>query len=96
MIFRGLIRVVEFLLVILIVRIVLRGLAGMFAAAAPARRQAPPSSPPRVIEDLVRDPVCNTFVPRSRALAARVDGRETLFCSAACRDRALAAVARAS
>ena len=38
---------------------------------------------------LVRDRVCNTFLPRERALRARVGGREEHFCSAGCRDRAL-------
>jgi YHS domain-containing protein len=47
-------------------------------------------------EDLVLDQVCRTHVPRSRALVARVDGREKHFCSAECRDKALASVARAS
>jgi hypothetical protein len=38
---------------------------------------------------MVRDRVCNTFLPRQRALRAVVGGREEHFCSAACRDRAL-------
>ena len=40
--------------------------------------------------DMVRDRICNTFVPRERALTELVGGREMHFCSAACRDRALA------
>lgn len=39
--------------------------------------------------ELVRDRVCNTFVPRDRALTATVRGHEEHFCSVACRDRAL-------
>ena len=39
--------------------------------------------------DLVRDRVCNTFLPKDRALTAMVRGHEEHFCSAACRDRAL-------
>ena len=42
---------------------------------------------------LVRDRVCNTFLPRDRALTALVAGHEEHFCSAACRDRALRAPA---
>ena len=38
--------------------------------------------------DLVRDRVCNTFLPRERALHALVNGHEEHFCSIACRDRA--------
>lgn len=42
-------------------------------------------------EELVRDPVCDTYVPRSAAVAAAV-GRETrLFCSRACAERYRAA-----
>jgi hypothetical protein len=44
----------------------------------------------------VRDRVCNTFVPRSRALSAMVAGEAQHFCSAACRDAALQAARRAS
>ena len=88
----------------MIIRIVLRGLTRMFgrpaarddARARPAGPRGPRSAAARPIEDLVLDPVCRTYFPRSTAVAARVAGREELFCSNACRDKALAAVARAS
>ena len=35
-------------------------------------------------EDLVRDPACLTYVPRSAAVSATVAGQSYLFCSAAC------------
>ena len=95
MILRGLFRLVEFLLVLLVVRLLGRAIVSLFSAG-PARRVQPSPPPARTVEDLVRDRVCNTFVPRSRALTASVAGREEHFCSVACRDRALAAVARAS
>lgn len=57
-------------------------------------RNAAPRPP--VAGELVRDRVCNTFLPRDRALHAVVGAREEHFCSAACRDRALADAARAS
>ena len=96
---RAIVFFVELLLWLMIIRIVLRGLTRMFVR--PARRPgtaAPGRGPdaPRQIEDLVLDHVCRSYFPRSRAVAARVAGREELFCSAACRDKALAAVARAS
>ncbi|HJS59281.1 MAG TPA: hypothetical protein VKA01_14360 [Vicinamibacteria bacterium] len=50
---------------------------------------------PRASE-LVRDRMCNTFVPRERALVASIAGREERFCSAACRDKALHEARRAS
>ncbi len=45
--------------------------------------------PPRAGVTLVRDRICNTFVPRERALTATIAGREEFFCSEACRARAL-------
>jgi uncharacterized protein len=90
---RVLVFFVELLFWLLVIRLVLRGLARLFGQRAPTR-PAPP--PPRQIEDLVLDPVCHTYVPRSRAVLARVAGREEHFCSAECRDKAKAAVARAS
>ena len=93
---RGLIVFVEALLWLLVLRFVMRAFASVFGgarAAAPAPRERPRV---RAAEDLVLDRVCHTHVLRSRALTARVSGREETFCSAACRDQALAAVTRAS
>jgi hypothetical protein len=86
--------VIRVLLVLFVVRLVLRGIAALFRArpAAPA-----PAAPARQFtSELIRDRVCNTFLPRDRALLAVVAGHEEHFCSAACRDKALAAVSRAS
>jgi hypothetical protein len=89
--------VLELVFWLLVVRLVLRAFARLTGGATSAPRSARPrSSPPAPPEDLVLDRVCHTHVPRSRALRATVSGREELFCSAACRDKALAAVARAS
>jgi hypothetical protein len=101
---RAIVFLVELLLWLMIIRIVLRGLTRVFGRPAardgapgrPASPRGPRSQAARPIEDLVLDPVCRTYVPRSTAIAARVAGREELFCSTACRDKALAAVARAS
>jgi hypothetical protein len=95
---RVLIRVLQFLFWILMLRLVVRTVARAFSPAPGRPRASAGSQRPRVQapEDLVLDRVCHTHVPRSRALVARVDGREERFCSAECRDKALAAVARAS
>ena len=93
-----LLRVLQFLFWLLVLRLVVRTVARAFSPG-PARPRpvAPPPRPPvRAPEDLVLDHVCRTYVPRSRALVARVADREEHFCSPACRDKALAAVARAS
>jgi hypothetical protein len=78
---------------LLLVRFLLRAFQPD-APRRPTRTGAPPSPPPG--PDLVRDRVCNTFLPRDRAVQAVVGTREEHFCSAACRDRALADAARAS
>lgn len=45
---------------------------------------------PRDEGAMVRDRVCETFVPRSRALLLLRDGQEHFFCSEGCRSRFLA------
>jgi len=39
---------------------------------------------PEVMEDLVEDPCCRTYVPKSSAYTADIDGRKTYFCSRDC------------
>ena len=84
--------VFRFLVALLLVRLGLRALSSWLGSRA-APGQGQPAPPP---EDLVRDRICNTFLPRSRALRAVVGGHEEHFCSAACRDRALLGVSQAS
>ena len=67
------------LAVLFLVRIAVRFVANLLVGL----RSEPPTP-------LVRDRVCNTFLPRDRALTLVVEGREEHFCSAACRDRAAA------
>ena len=76
--------VVRILLVLLLVRLV-----GRFVAAAIRGYRG--EAPRLETDELVRDRVCNTFLPRARAVLATIDGREEPFCSTACRDRALSA-----
>lgn len=85
-----LIVVIRVLAVLFIIRLVLRAFAALVRRSGPAERG------PAAGVALVRDRVCNTFLPRERALRAFVAGREEHFCSEACRDRALAEAARAS
>lgn len=35
-------------------------------------------------EDLVQDPFCKTYVPKSQAYCKEINGREQYFCSAEC------------
>jgi hypothetical protein len=92
---RVLLRILQFIVFLLLVRLVVRALARFFAPGGGNPRARPGSARPavRAPEDLVLDRVCSTRVPLSRALVERVDGREEHFCSPACRDKARAAVA---
>jgi hypothetical protein len=92
---RGLLLIAQALIWLLLLRFLMRTLGAVFGRgqAGPRPRGRPQVRAP---EDLVLDRVCHTYVPRSRALTARVSGHEEWFCSAACREQALAAVARAS
>jgi len=61
------------------------------AVSGPTARDRPVSQPPARDEGrMVRDRVCNTFLPRSRALVERVGSDEHFFCSEACRQKFLA------
>ncbi|MCG6926503.1 MAG: hypothetical protein LJF30_14480 [Acidobacteria bacterium] len=94
---RGILYFLYFLLILSFVRFVARSVGRLFGPASDLRRSGgEPRRSARQAEDLVRDRICNTYVPRSRALTAKVGGREEHFCSEACRDRARATVARAS
>jgi len=88
--------VVEALFWLLVLRFVLRGLAAILRPVRAAAARPAPRPRVQAAHDLVLDRVCRTYVPIASALKARVAGHEEHFCSAACRDRALAAVARAS
>jgi uncharacterized protein len=43
-----------------------------------------------VTEDLVRDPVCQLYLPRSEAIRRTIRGQEHFFCSPGCLDKFLA------
>ncbi len=86
-----LINVLRFLLILFVVRLIGRGLAGLSRSS-----KRPQAGGESAGVDLVRDPVCNTFVPRDRAVQTMIAGRQEHFCSEACRDRARGAVSRAS
>jgi hypothetical protein len=45
---------------------------------------------PRTDGEMVRDRVCNTFLPRERALTTRLGSEQLFFCSERCRDTFLA------
>ncbi len=85
----GLALLVRFLFWLLLIRLAFRAAASFFRARSDRPK-------PKGAAELVRDRVCNTFVPQDRALLAMVGGKPEYFCSAACRDRALLLASPAS
>ena len=48
------------------------------------------SRPTAITEEMVRDPVCQVYVPRSEAIRRKIHGQEHFFCSPGCLDKFLA------
>jgi YHS domain-containing protein len=65
---------------------------GLFRQIAHSLGFGRPSSRPRECreaEELVQDPICQTFIPRKEALKAERDGKDYFFCSEGCLKRFL-------
>ena len=71
---------IRFLVVVLLVRLVWKFLAGVVEGAARRPQVLPTKGVP-----LVRDPVCGTYVDQARALTHRRKGELHYFCSESCR-----------
>ena len=80
---RDLLEYLPVLLLFLIVRAAVRG----FLAD---RRRAPAARPPDPIQsggELMKDPVCGTYVSAAASFTRSVNGQVIHFCSKECRDR---------
>ena len=88
-----LIAFLRIVVILFVVRLILRGVAALIR---PRKREAAKARPRKDGVDLVRDRVCNTFLPRERAIRWMTEGGEEYFCSEKCRKRAQDEVARAS
>jgi YHS domain-containing protein len=73
-------RILQFILLLLVIRAVWRLLQGVVQGASGSIRSAE-----RPGVKLVRDPVCGTFVSPAQALMARAGGETQYFCSEKCR-----------
>ena len=84
-------QILRVIVVLLFIRLLLRFVAGVIRGYREPARPDHPVPARDGSTRLVRDAVCNTYLPLDRALVALVKGREEHFCSPACRDRALQA-----
>ena len=79
----------RFLLLAAIVLIVW-GFRRLFASRKPSEATGRARGAiPRAGSEMVRDRVCNTFLPRDRALIVEHEGATHYFCSEICRSRYL-------
>jgi uncharacterized protein len=53
-------------------------------------RRAERRAPMGGAEEMVRDPVCQLYLPRSEAIPRKIRGQEHFFCSPGCLDKFLA------
>ena len=44
----------------------------------------------QIADEMIQDPHCGAYFPKSQGVPARVDGKRLLFCSEKCRDDYLA------
>jgi len=61
-------------------------MTGLTAPAAGPSPPRPPGPPGQGVQ-MVRDPVCGTYVVPARALSIRDGSQQVYFCSDACRDK---------
>jgi len=74
----------RFILLLIVIRLVWRFVAGMIEGARPPARVSRGGQGSAV--PLVRDPVCGTYVVRDRALTSGSGANQHFFCSDRCRD----------
>jgi uncharacterized protein len=74
------------ILLLIVLRLVLRFVHGLFQGLAPSSGGSGSGRAGRAPEQLVRDPVCGTYLPRARALTTGSGAALRYFCSEQCRE----------
>jgi uncharacterized protein len=81
----GLVRIILYAVIFwLILKVV-----GFFTSAGQSRKR--PRQPKRLSGVMVKDEICNTYIPKEEAIREVRDGREFFFCSQDCRQKFLKA-----
>jgi hypothetical protein len=80
------------LALLLLLRLVLRFVLGLIQGlvvppgGSTAGAGAAGGGRAKIAGELVRDPVCSTYIPRATAIAVQAGGEPRYYCSTACRD----------
>ena len=81
------------LALLLLLRLVLRFVLGLLQglvvppAGTAAGGAASGGGRAKIAGELVRDPVCSTYIPRASAIAVQAGGETRYYCSTTCRDK---------
>jgi YHS domain-containing protein len=81
----GLIRLIFYAVLVYLAWAVYR-----FYKAVTRPRRDPPPPPRRIQGVMVKDEVCNTYIPKEEAIREVRDGQERFFCSEECRRKSRA------
>jgi len=82
--FRGFFRLIFIFIVIYIAYFLFR----VYRSLTQPRKK--PDPPRRIQGEMVKDDVCNTYIPKEEAIREIRDGREVFFCSEECRRKSRA------
>lgn len=81
--FSGLIKLA---LIALLVWFLYRSVRRLMSGGEQKGQRPAPKGPDQVIDVMVQDPQCGTYLPKHEAIKAFVKDEERFFCSEACRD----------
>jgi len=82
----GLIRLIQIGILALLVWWGYKALKRYLAGGAEAQRVRQRQTQGEVMDVMVQDPQCGTYLPKHEAISAWVEGQEQFFCSKQCRD----------
>ncbi len=71
------------IIIILFIYVLYRLFKGFFSQ----KKEVPRKKPAGVIDEMVQDPFCKTYIPRREAYKRVLGGKEILFCSKECADK---------
>jgi uncharacterized protein len=76
----------KFALVALLVWFLYRSVRRLMSGGDKVGKRPAPKGPDQVIDVMVQDPQCGTYLPKHEAIKAFVKDQERYFCSESCRD----------
>lgn len=74
---------IRFILFLILIYLLYRIIKGFWGTA----KQIHKSRTTGVIDEMVQDPYCETYIPHREAIRKSIDGKEYFFCSQECADK---------